>query len=261
MVHKAKKSLGQNFLKSQLALSQIIKAGEINKKDTIIEIGPGKGALTIKLLDVAGHVIAIEKDSELVELLKEKFKKEILNKKLTLIEGDVLNYEPEIRNYKLIANIPYNITGAIFKKFLTGKNKPETMVLLVQKEVAERIVVKDKKESILSISVKAYGTPKYIAKVSKKYFSPSPKVDSAILQITNISSEVFTNKKSEEMFFKILKTGFAHKRKLLIKNLSQVFEKESLENIFNKYDISLKSRAENIHLKNWINITKEIDQI
>jgi 16S rRNA (adenine1518-N6/adenine1519-N6)-dimethyltransferase len=176
-------------------------AGEVNEKDIVIEIGPGKGALTEKLLERAGKVIAIEKDCELVKFLQEKFKKEIENGKLELIEGDILklritNYE--LRKYKLIANIPYNITGAIIKKFLTEENQPEKMVLLVQKEVAERIVARDGKESILSLSVKAYGEPKYIMKVSKRFFSPEPKVDSAIIAINNISRGRFSPLLSEE---------------------------------------------------------------
>ena len=152
----------------------------------ILEIGPGKGALTKKLLEKSGIVIAIEKDRELFGLLKDKFEKEIENKKLILVNEDILEFDTDkLQNYKIIANIPYNITGAILKKFLTAKNQPETMVLMVQNEVAKRIVARDKKESILSISVKAYGEPKMIMKVPARYFSPSPKVDSAVILIKN----------------------------------------------------------------------------
>lgn len=257
MIHKAKKSLGQNFLKSQLALRQIIEAGNLNTKDVVIEIGPGKGALTEKLLLHAGQVIAIEKDHMLIEFLKEKFANDIKKKKLILVDGDVLDYEPKIKNYKLIANIPYNITGAIFKKFLSAKNPPSLMVLLVQKEVAERIVARDKKESILSISVKAYGIPKYIAKVSKKYFSPSPKVDSSIIQINNISKNNF-KKIKEELFFEMLKTGFAHKRKILVKNLEKIKQKDEIVKAFSLIDLSSKARAEDLSLDDWFCLLREI---
>lgn len=265
MIHKAKKSLGQNFLKSKGALHSMITAGDVNKKDIVLEIGPGKGALTEKLIEAGASVIAVEKDYLLVEFLKEKFTKEIKNKKLILIQGDVLEFDisDHIKKgdmYKLIANIPYNITGAIFKKFLSLEEKfggqPKVIVLLVQKEVAERIVARDKKESILSISVKAYGNPKYITKVSKKYFSPSPKVDSAIIQITNISKINFKNKKQEDLFFQILKTGFAHKRKVLIKNLEDVLEKESITQMFEDLKISNKARAENLSVLDWTNIAQ-----
>src|SRR3989338_10986822 len=130
---KAKKSLGQNFLKSKSVLNRIILEGEVSKKDTILEIGPGKGALTEKLLECAESIIAIEKDQELVEFLKEKFNGEIKSGKLILIEGDCLEFklDKKIKSYKLIANIPYNITGAILKKFLSESIQPERMVLLV----------------------------------------------------------------------------------------------------------------------------------
>lgn len=263
MIHKAKKSLGQNFLKSNLALSQIVEAGSIDKKDIVLEIGPGKGALTEKLLDKAGYVIAIEKDRELVQFLKEKFSKEIKKGKLILIEEDILDFSITTHyllrtNYKLIANIPYNITGAIFKKFLTQKNIPQKMVLLVQKEVAERIVARDGKESILSMSIKAYGIPKYIAKVSRRYFSPSPKVDSAIIEIANISKNKFKNKKDEDRFFELVKTGFAHKRKVLIKNLEKIATKSILEKAFKDLNIPKNYRAENLSLDDWLNLLKKI---
>ena len=119
--------------------------------------------------------------------------------------------------YKVIANIPYYITGLIFRKFLSGNIQPKKLVIMVQKEIADRIIARDGKESLLSLSVKAYGTVKKIMKVEKENFSPKPKVDSAILLVDNIS-RVFFKEISEEKFFKVIKTGFAHKRKLLKKN-------------------------------------------
>src|SRR3989344_7970012 len=210
-MHKVKKSLGQNFLKSELALRKIIEAGEIEKDDVILEIGPGRGALTEKLLECGGTVIAVEKDRELVEFLKIKFVKEVKSGALVLVCDDVLTFEiPKFLRYKVIANIPYNITGAILKKFLTAKpssgGQPERMILMVQNEEAKRIVANDEKESILSISVKAYGSPKIIMKVPARYFSPEPKVDSAIIAIKNISRKIFEeNKVDEEKFWEIVK--------------------------------------------------------
>jgi len=267
MEHKAKKSLGQNFLKSREAIQAICNAGNVKKDDYIVEIGPGKGILTEELLKREANVLAIEKDDELVEIINEKFEKEIKNKKLEIIKGDCLdfNHDEYFKNkkYKIIANIPYNITGAIIKKFLSEvKNKPNLMALLVQKEVAERIIVRDKKESILSLSVKAYGEPKYIMKVSKKYFSPAPKVDSAIILINNISDKNFKNKKEEELFFKVIKSGFSHKRKILIKNLSNVFfenGEEKILEIFDQLKIDNKIRAEKLNFEKWLVLTKNID--
>jgi len=288
MDHRAKKSMGQNFLKSQEALRMMCSAGEVNSADTILEIGPGKGALTEKLLEKAKCVIAVEKDRDLIEILKEKFEEEIKSKKLILIEGDILGINlgevvlnffsgPRARedegpdhskklkplcldfNYKIIANIPYNITGAIFKKFLTDSIQPERMVLLVQKEVAERIVARDNKESILSLSVKVYGNPKYIMKVHKRFFSPEPKVDSAIVAITNISRENFKTIEEEKNFFNIVKAGFAHKRKVLRKNL-EIIEKNKgdIDKTFEILDLNPKTRAEDIKIEKWLLLSKAL---
>lgn len=262
MIYKAKKSMGQNFLKSQPALRKMGEAGEVNKDDTILEIGPGKGALTEKLLAQAKLVIAVEKDRDLIEILNEKFKIEIKKKKLLLLNEDILDFEPKKHNlsagqYKIIANIPYNITGAIFKKFLSERNQPEKMVLLVQKEVAERIVARDNKESILSLSVKVYGTPKYIFKVHKRFFSPEPKVDSAIIAITNISKVNFSDDIEEKQFFDLIKAGFSHKRKVLRQNLKNLQKNpDQIDNIFEKLKIKPTTRAEDLKIENWLSICK-----
>ncbi len=249
-IFRAKKSLGQNFLKSQVALRKIIEAGEIKKDDTVLEIGPGKGALTEGLLEKAGTVVAVEKDYALFDLLKEKFSEEISQGRLVLVQGDILEFDInklENKNYKLIANIPYNITGAILKKFLTAECQPQCMVLLVQHEVAERIVARDGKESILSISVKAYGVPKMIMKVDKRYFSPPPKVNSGVIKVSDISRKFFEeNDIDEEKFWEIVKKGFAHKRKMLSGNLKGTapLPLEAMELMGDK-------RAEDLSLSEW----------
>ncbi len=262
MFHQAKKSMGQNFLKSKEALNMMCVAGEVNDKDIVIEIGPGKGALTEKLLEKARKVIAIEKDSDLVEIINERFTNEIKNKKLILLNEDILNFNPGNFNikegeYKIIANIPYNITGLIIRRFLSECIKPISMTLLVQKEVAERIVARDGKESILSLSVKAYGNPKYVMKVHKRFFSPSPKVDSAIIHIGNISNKFFKDINEENKFFRIVKAGFAHKRKVLRKNLEEIKENiNKIDQILIKLDINPKARAEDIKFEKWIEMNK-----
>lgn len=272
MIHKAKKSMGQNFLKSQEALRTMCEVGEVGNKDIILEIGPGKGALTEKLLEKAKQVIAVEKDRDLIEILKVKFANEIENKKLVLVEKDILDFDiREIfskfsfgsniteKQYKVIANIPYNITGAIFKKFLSCDNQPERMVILVQKEVAERIVARNNKESILSLSVKVYGTPKYIMKVHKRFFSPSPKVDSAIIAITNISKNNFKTGMEEKNFFDVVKAGFAHKRKVLRKNLENLQKNIGVvDKIFEKLGINSKARAEDVETGIWLEISHNL---
>jgi len=261
MYHK--KSLGQNFLTSQSAVSKIVDTADPSGDDIILEIGPGKGVLTEKLLFFVGKVVAVEKDDNLFEFLKEKFKKEIEANKLDLIHGDILDFDPSVfsfykdLNYKLVANIPYNITGAILKKFLSAEIQPELMVLMVQKEVAERIVARDKKESILSLSVKIYGEPKYVQTVKAGSFSPAPKVDSAILLIENISKKSF--KFSEERFFEILRAGFKSKRKKLSSNLVGVVSKEKVLDTFEKLKLDPNLRAEDLDISGWRKLVETLE--
>ena len=252
---RAKKSLGQNFLNSEGALSSIIEAGKVKKGDIVLEIGPGKGALTKNLLKTGAKVFAIEKDDRLIPVLEELFAKEIKNGKFTLIHGDVLAFNPTEHGlkegkYKLIANIPYYITGELIRNFLSELPQPKLMVILVQKEVAERIISKDRKESILSISVKVYGEPKYIQTVKAGSFFPPPKVDSAILLIDNISKKNFTAT-NEQKFFEIVRAGFAHKRKTISSNLKSHISKEKLAEL----GINEKERAERLSLKQWLEIS------
>ena len=268
---KAKKSLGQNFLKSRAVLGMILRSADVVEGDTVLEIGPGKGVLTAELLGAVGKkgkVIAVEKDCRMIDFLKEKFAKEIKSEKLILVHDDILNFD--IQNYishttpyTLVANIPYYITGQIFKKFLQSEKQPERMVLMVQKEVAKRIIAQDKKESILSISVKVFGTPKYIQTVPARCFSPAPKVDSAILLIENIHNPFLSRAGPRtkiyscpgpdlgQEFFEILKKAFSSKRKLLKNNLS------CDDALLKKCGISPNARAENLSVENWMCLYKK----
>lgn len=250
---KAKKSLGQHFLKSERALKKIIEAGNISPGETVLEIGPGTGTLTEKLLEAGAKVIAVEKDDELFAALSKKYSE------LELIHDDILNFKLEIENYKLIANIPYNITGAILEKFLSAEHQPELMVLLVQKEVARRIIAQDGKGSILSISVKAYGTPRYVETVLAGSFVPAPKVDSAIIAIEDISKDFFNHGSKastipEKAFFQMLRAGFQSKRKKLSSNLSAVFGKERVKEAFRKLNLDDNLRAEDLATDDWKNL-------
>ncbi len=245
--------LGQHFLTGFWAARALAHAANVRPDETILEIGPGKGALTRELLAAGAHVVAIEKDGTLVKQLKVKFADEIASGKLTLIADDIRNIAPEqlgLKKYIVAANIPYYITGEIIRKSLTAKTQPRALILLVQKEVAERILARDGKESILSLSVKAYGAPKIVAKVSRGNFSPSPSVDSAILLIEDVSRDFFSNV-SERIFFKIIKIGFASKRKFLANNLAVQFGKEKIWNAFAACSISGKIRAEDLRLEQW----------
>lgn len=255
---RAKKSLGQNFLKSEKALRDMVAAADVQAGETVLEIGPGKGALTEKLLEAGAKVIAIEKDRELIPLLQETFASYIASGKLELLEADILEFEAtsDFRlttssSYKLVANIPYYITGAIIRKFLESNTQPVSMTLLVQKEVAERIVARGGKESILSISVKAYGTPHYIDKVPRRYFSPEPAVDSAIIHIDGISKANFKDV-SEQAFFSIVKAAFGQKRKTLGNNLAAYRSPTSIEEL----GIDPKSRAEDLKLADFFTLAE-----
>lgn len=256
---KAKKHLGQNFLKSGKALRDIILAAKISDKDVVVEIGPGKGALTTKVLESAGKVIAIEKDRDLIPGLAEIFQEDIKNKKLVLLEDDILTFDLSKlpKKYKVVANIPFYITGAILEKFLESDYQPECMALIVQKEVAERVVARDGKESILSMSVRVFGDPKFVGKIPARYFSPEPKVDSAILLIENIKNRLKNKEKDE--FFKFVKAGFSQKRKTLLKNLTGLgFKRELLEEKFKELGIDPTIRAEKLTLEAWLSLIRSI---
>jgi 16S rRNA (adenine1518-N6/adenine1519-N6)-dimethyltransferase len=252
---KPKKHLGQNFLTSIPARIAIVEAGEVIPSDSILEIGPGRGFLTSALLETKAKVTALEKDSDLIPILAEQFKS---FPNFTLIEGDALTYEPEAPGYKLIANIPYYITGAILERYLSHRNQPTTMVVLVQKEVAERVCAREGKESILSLSVKAYGEPKLVYKVSRGSFNPAPTVDSAVLQIKNISRKHFLNQYHEQIFFKAVKQGFAHKRKLLLSNLKDAFPSVNLPELFLTLSVPSNTRAEDVSISVWLQLSEKL---
>ncbi len=258
--YRAKKSLGQNFLTSKTIVKKIVAAGDVSAHDTVLEIGPGKGALTGELLATGAHVIAIEKDRDLIPVLQEKFAKEVDGGRLVLREDDVLLFDPKEaglreHSYKLVANIPYYITGEIMRRFLSETLQPSLMVVLVQKEVAERVAAKDGKESILSLSVKLYGEPKLVLRVPRKFFSPSPNVDSAVLAIKNIGRKNLS-RKDEPRFFEIVKQGFSQKRKQVVPLLGKILDKETVLDVLAAHDLAPSVRAEDIPLDVWIALTK-----
>lgn len=271
MKHIPKKSLGQNFLNNQTIVTKIRDAADPVADDVVLEIGPGLGVLTEELIPFVGKVIAVEKDDLLFQELRIKLSNAIENGKLDLLHDDILKFDPEtlrfykdglLDPYKIVANIPYNITGAIIEKFLSASFQPTMMVLMVQKEVADRIVAKNKKtggpgkESILSISIKAYGAPEYICTVKAGNFIPAPKVDSAVIKISAISRDRFMNKHHEEVFFQIMKAGFAHKRKTLVGNLKNILEPALVEQAVLATGNSLMVRAEDLTPDHWFTITK-----
>ncbi len=259
---KAKKSLGQHFLTSEAAVHHIVTASGAKKGDTILEIGPGKGVLTKALLATGASVAVVEKDDRMVPVLSETFVQEIKDGQLTIIHGDILttNIEKILSEpYSVVANIPYYITGEIMRLFLEHNHQPKSMTLLVQKEVAERIVARDKKESVLSLSVKAFGAPSLISVVKKGSFFPIPNVDSAIIHIADISRTKLGTV-SPEHFFAVVKTGLAHKRKILISNLKDLYTKDTLSRVFAELSLSEDVRGEDLDVSTWINLSRILQQ-
>ena len=261
----AKKSLGQHFLNSKSVLDKIIAAANIKPGETILEIGPGKRILTDALIEKGARVIAVEKDSRISALGDWQKDQQHLEGQLTFINEDILDFNVtpflgEDRQYAIVANIPYYITGAILQKFLEDEPRPNRMILLVQKEVADRIVANDaagNKESILSISVKAFGLPKIIDKVPRGSFSPPPNVDSAILSISNISDAKFIKENIDiKKFFTLVRAGFAHKRKLLKRNLEDVAPQDKIEDAWNKLALPKNLRAEELNINKWFELAK-----
>ncbi len=253
---KPQHSRGQNFLISEKVYEQIIIAAELTKNDIVLEIGPGLGFLTSKLLDQAGRVIAVESDQRLLPILKNL---QPLSPHLELINQDILQFAEQSlpKNYKLVGNIPYYITGKIIRKFLTSVNRPSLIVMLLQKEVAERICAQAGQHSLLSLSVQYYGTPKIVARVKRGKFFPPPKVDSAILKIV-MDKDI--DQVLEKKFWQLARIGFSSKRKTLAHNLvaGLKIEKNTLGEIFNKLEFKPLVRAQELDLKQWQELVKEL---
>ena len=245
----AKKSLGQHFLLHQRTADRIADAAELGANDTVLEIGPGTGMLTRSLLTRAGKVVAVEADADLCARLQATFAVEIEAGRLELVLGDVRAFDLALlpRGYRVVANIPYYLTGDLLRRLFEAERQPAALTLLIQKEVAERIA-RAKKESILSLSVKAYGAPMYVFTVPCSAFVPVPNVDSAVLVVRNISREHFHSREEEALFFALVRSGFAHKRKYLAKNLAEAGYSDS--------GIPAKARAEDLSLYDWFALVR-----
>lgn len=261
--------LGQHFLTSRAVAQKIVGAAEIGPKDIVLEIGPGKGILTEELLKRAKKVIAIEKDFEFFKLLNQKFSESVKLKKLALINADIRDFLKIPTNVKhrmfdkVVANIPYYLTGQLLRLLLpiTGI---ESLYLMVQKEVAKRIMAnlsgKSRalaKMNLLAISVRVFAEPKIAFYVKRDNFRPQPKVDSAVIILKKREKDFFRERKiSQKTFFEVVKTGFAHKRKLLKNNL-----KMSNIQCWTKCGIAENARAEDLSLENWACVAKSISDI
>lgn len=266
---ETKKSLGQHFLTSDVVPRWMCDAAQIAKGDIVLEIGPGTGVLTKELLFRGAHVIALEADMRAIEVLTTSFASAIADRSLTIHHCDVRELDLSTiagitdHKFKVVANIPYYLSGLLFRIFLESPIQPSSLVYLVQKEVAKRITTsstRGEKESILSLSVKAYGKPMYVKTVSKGHFSPQPKIDSAVIAVYDISRNNFTHL-DESFFFKLLHIGFGQKRKQLLGNLSKFYSREALTHTFSTLSIPLSTRAEDLSLEIWLTLSESLSTL
>lgn len=258
MALKNKKSLGQHWLRDRGFLSDIADGAELTADDTVLEIGPGLGTLTSELLRRAGKVIAIEIDSDLARKLPGQFP----GKNLEVINADFLDYDLSTlpMGYRVVANVPYYITGKIIQKLMTADNKPSITVLLVQKEVAERLAAKPGDMSLLSVSAQIYADVSLGNVVPAELFTPPPKVDSQVV-IMRARKEPLINNANENKFFRIVKAGFSAKRKKLRSSLAGGLgiSKDEAEHILKKASIDSNDRPERLDLNDWIGLLDFID--
>lgn len=254
----AKKSFGQNFLIDKSVVDDLVSTSDVSKEDTVLEIGPGLGVVTRELLEKAGKVVVLEKDRDMIEILKITC---LGKNNLEVVEGDALkvNVEEIIdEDYKLVSSLPFYITSPIFRKFLEKEKAPKSISLIIQKEVAEKVIATAGDMSILAISVQFYGKPEIIRTFSRSAFYPEPGVDAAILKIIPYERALFDVDK--KIFFRIAKAGFGEKRKKLVNSLSGglALAKGDTLSILRDLDIDQNIRAEDLSLENWYELYKKL---
>ncbi len=272
---RARKRLGQHFLIDEEVLRLIVSTAELVPTDVVLEIGPGLGVLTKELAKQAGWVIAIELDSKLAALLKQTL---VSFDNVTIINEDVLQVEPAalIReqktrfppaidnpfSYKLVANLPYYVTSPVLRHFLEASLKPQVMVIMVQKEVAEAIVAEPGQMSVLSISVQFYGQPRIISYVPAHCFYPVPEVNSAILQVA-LYPQPAVEIADKESFFELVRAGFSASRKQLANSLAQGLGLPKAEalSLLEKAGITPQRRAETLTLDEWAQLWQVFTQV
>jgi 16S rRNA (adenine1518-N6/adenine1519-N6)-dimethyltransferase len=265
---ETKKSLGQHFLNSAAVPRLLCDAGDVKKDDLVLEIGPGTGVLTREILARGATVIALEADRRAIEVLKRDFAADISSARLRVVETDVRKLDLRSlgladHSFKVVANIPYYLTGHLFRVFLEGDTQPRSLVFLVQKEVGKRAAAnlsRGGKESLLSLSIKAFGEPEYMRTVGKGHFTPPPKVDSAIIRVSDIGRERF-GRLAPAAFFEVLHLGFGAKRKQLLGNLAKRYDRQSVAKAFEALGLASDIRAEDIDIDTWIKLAKKLSSM
>lgn len=265
----ANKKLGQNFLIDDNAVSEIVNQSEISSSDLVIEIGPGLGTLTASLLEKAGKVIAVELDTKVLDILKDRFS---LYKNFELIHNDILkvdlktlikeNLNSEITNCKIVANLPYYITTPIIMKLLEDDLPLDSITVMVQKEVAERLTATPGEKDAGSIThiIYYYTNPSLILNVLRDSFMPAPEVDSAVIKL-ELLKEPRVKVKNKKIFFEVIKAAFSLKRKTLVNCFmnSKLFkDKQEIEELLSSLNIDLKIRGEKLTIEDFARIANEI---
>ncbi|MEA3273316.1 MAG: 16S rRNA (adenine(1518)-N(6)/adenine(1519)-N(6))-dimethyltransferase RsmA [Patescibacteria group bacterium] len=271
------KKLGQNFLICKEALSKIVLVADLQEKSNVLEIGPGLGILTQKLLVNQNKVIAVEKDAKYCSYLRKKFNTE-LDQQLQITQGDILTInilkllrkrfvdndsQPEIPEYQVVANLPYNIASKIIHLFLEIEHRPSQMTLLLQKEVAERICAKPPKMNALALTIKLVATPKIAFIIKGDCFYPKPKVDSAVITLKNINQKLNFQQAGIKNLLQLIKIGFASPRKTLLNNLINGFslDKVELERIIMELSKKKEVRAQELTLKEWQKLNQKLREL
>lgn len=248
-------SKGQNFLVEEEFFDKAIAAAEIKSGNTVLEVGPGLGFLTEKLANISKKVIAVELDQRLAELLKAKFEAQKITN-VSVINDDILKISDDFFagfNYQIVANLPYNITSIFLRKFLTAKHQPESLVLMLQKEVAERIVAVVPQMSILALSVQFYARAEIVSLVPANAFWPQPEVNSALIKIV-LKKPQELPRVDVTLFFRLIKIGYSAKRKMLKNNLGNGLHLRAseVEKILVDAGYSAKARAQELSLEDWL---------
>lgn len=258
------KSLGQNFLVDKNFVDKIVAAADVSGEN-VIEIGPGIGTITYEMAKVAKKVVAIEIDDSLIPIIEENM---VEFDNFDLIHEDILKADLEKivaeefagESFKVVSNLPYYITTPIIEKLVTSNLPCTDMTIMVQKEVADRMLAteKDKEYSSLSVFVKYYSDAKKVTNVPKSVFMPQPKIDSTVLKL---DLRKYTDDVDEEKLFALIHAGFNKRRKTILNSLSDVVEKEKLRLAFEKLGIKDNLRAENLSLDDFINLAKTIETL
>ncbi|HZS77148.1 MAG TPA: 16S rRNA (adenine(1518)-N(6)/adenine(1519)-N(6))-dimethyltransferase RsmA [Ktedonobacteraceae bacterium] len=256
------KAFGQNFLVDRNVLRRIIEAAEVTKDDTVLEVGAGTGVLTRELAKRARRVVAVELERDMLTLLRKTTRPfsnvELVERNLLYVNPvDLFDSEP----YKLVANLPYYITAPTFRHFLESENAPRLLVVMVQYEVAQRIVAAPGDLSLLGVSIQFYGRPEIIARVPAGAFYPAPKVDSAILRV-EVRDDVPLTSAERDRFFRVVQAGFAEKRKQLHNSLTHHlhYKNEQVRSWLQEAGVNPSRRAETLSIEEWLRLWREIEK-